>query len=182
MFVNGIDLHREFVYHGKTLALDAAYIDSDTIEVMLMDKANPAIEYERRRTSDPEKAERIYNEIRYNYADQPYAALSGKYAQLRDDLKKALKAAEESDTPEDGGTCNFDAPSIVAPRWIQKKVIQAAKEAGTTAYKWDCFGETKYVFGVPGGGQASRRTRKAEAMLDCLTKLGYETLMYCSID
>ena len=45
-YVNGLDLHREFAYHGKQLILDASYISANTIEVMLMDAKDSAVEYE----------------------------------------------------------------------------------------------------------------------------------------
>ena len=59
------------------------------------------------------------------------ATLTGKYAKLRDDLRKALDAGRQAEqqNPEDGGTCNFDAASISLPRWNRAKVEQAAKEA-----------------------------------------------------
>ena len=34
-----------------------------------------------------------------------------------------------ADFGEDGGTCNFDSPSLLLPRWQEKKIKQAAKEA-----------------------------------------------------
>ncbi len=181
-YVNGLDLHREFIYHGKRLILDASYISANTIEVMLMDAKDSAIEYECKRTNDPDEAERIYNDIRYRYADQPHKKLTGAYAKLREDLKAALYVAELTDDPEDGGTCNFDSPGIIQNGWRESMVRQAAKEAGTTVFKWKPYGVTCWVFGVPGGGQANRRSRKAEAMTQCLKDLDYDAISYSAMD
>ena len=180
--VNGLDLHREFKYHGRQLVLDACYVENGIIEVMLMDSKNPAIEHEVKRTKDPDEAERIYNDIRSRYEDQPYKKLSEPYAKLRDDLIKVMEIGRQADSPEDGGTCNFDAPAIVGNGWRESMVRQAAKEAGTTVFKWNPYNNTLWVFGVPGGGQGNRRTRKAEAMTKALAGLGYDALEYSVMD
>lgn len=181
-YVNGIDLHREFTYHGKKMILDACYLNSETIEVMLMESADPANEYECIQTKDPEEAEKIYNDIRWRYQDQPHKKLTGAYAKLRDDLRAVVEVAKKKDHGEDGGTCNFDSPAIVMRGWRESMVKQAAKEAGITVFKWNPYSNTCWVFGVPGGGQANRRSRKAEAMTDALIDLGYDAIMYSSMD
>ena len=135
-----------------------------------------------------EEAEKQYNDLleQYTVRNKPVKPiekpLTGKYKKLSEDLKTALVEAKKADTGEDEGTCNFDAPAIIAPRWREDKVKQAAKEAGTTAFKWDWFGQTKYVFGVPTNAQGNRRTRVAGAMNYALMNMGYETLLYCAMD
>lgn len=182
MFINGMNLHREMKYHGRQIVIDATYIDDDLIEIACIDKEDPAIEHEIKRTRDPEEAERIYNDMRYRYSNQPHAELKGKYKKLRNDLFRAMEVGRQADSPEDGGTCNFDAPAIEAPRWIESMVKQAAKEAGTSAFKWKLYRKCFYVFAVPEGGQANRRSRKAEAMTRYLESIGYSALTYSSMD
>lgn len=177
--ING-RLHREMIYKGKQIIIDACEIESGWIEVMTMYKGGKEIESVK--VKDIDEAERAWNEMRYKYENQEEAELKGKYKQLRDDLVKAVEAGKAADFGEDGGTCNFDAPAIIAPRWREDKVKQAAREAGTDAFKWDWFGQTKYVFGVPTNAQGNRRTRVAGAMNYALMNMGYETLLYCAMD
>ena len=143
-------------------------------------------EYECVRTDTIDEAKQVYDDFMEKYTTPPAEPiekpLTGKYKKLSEDLKKALAEAKKADFGEDGGTCNFDAPAIYAPRWRADKVEQAAKEAGTTAFKWDWFGRTKFVFGVPTNAQGNRRTRVASAMRNALMEMGYETIMYMSMD
>ena len=133
-------------------------------------------------TKEQQTAIDMFREYRFKYQDQPYKALTGDYAKLRDDLKALQKVAEEADSSEDGGTCNFDAPAIKWNRANEKKMKQAAKEAGTNVFKRNLFNSTMWVFSVPGGGQANRRSRKAEAMTDYLKSKGYDAMTYCQAD
>lgn len=107
--------------------------------------------------------------------------LKGKYAKLRDDLIAALESgrAAEAATPNDGGTCNFDSPTIDLPRWQAEKIKQAAEEAGTHCYKW--FGST-WVFSPRTRAQGFARTRNAVAIKDKLCEFGYESYMYYAMD
>ena len=116
----------------------------------------------------------------YRYPESD--ALKGKYAKLRDDLIIALAAAKEADASEDGGTCNHDAPSICLPRWIEAKVEQAAREAGTSCFKWGLFGGARYVFNPMSSGQGNRRCRASEAMCKALESAGYQVTEYCAMD
>ena len=87
-------------------------------------------------------AERAYNNMITLYAlrDDENPPLKGKYATLRDDLRAALKIAEEAAAAvEDSGTCNMDAAAIRLPRWRESLVEQAAEEAGTGCFKWESF-------------------------------------------
>ena len=107
--------------------------------------------------------------------------LTGKYAKLRDDLIAALAAGRsaEEKTPNDGGTCNFDSPTIDLPRWQSEKIKQAAQAAGTHCYKW--FGST-WVFSPRTRAQGYARTRNAEAAKNKLCELGYQAYMYYAMD
>ena len=110
------------------------------------------------------------------------APLSGKYAKLAEDLRKAAAvgraAAERSD---DGGTCNFDAATIRLSGWIQAKVEQAAREAGIRCFVWNLWGSKSFVFPI-NCGQGNARTAGAEAMSEYLKNAGYEAGMYYQMD
>lgn len=133
-----------------------------------------------------EDAEKIYNAMIKRYTTPPVEEvekpLTGKYKKLSDDLKIAYEMAKEFDQGEDGGTCNFDSPSLYLPRWIEKKVKQAAKEAGTSAWKWDLYGKAHYVIHPPTHGQANRRSRVSEAMCKILEDMGYDVFEYSAMD
>lgn len=134
-------------------------------------------------------ARRLYSELLHKLtAPKPQQAaakpLTGKYAKLRDDLKAALAAgrAVEDDDPEDGGACNFDAASLLLPRWKEALVEQAAEEAGTGCFTWSLFGKKRFVFRPNTNGQANARSRNAEAMTDALARMGYQAFCYQQLD
>ena len=177
--ING-HFHKELIYHGKQIIIDACELDSGYIEVMTMYQGGKEIESIK--VQDMDEAERAFNDMRYRYENQEEAELKGKYAKLRDDLIKAVEAGREADNGEDGGTCNFDSPSLLLPRWQEKKVKQACKEAGITCFKWDLFGGARFVFSTPTSAQANRNCRVSKAMCDVLSGCGYDVLEYCSSD
>lgn len=128
-------------------------------------------------------------EIRHPYhkEPQPPKPLTGRYAKLRDDIITALaigRAAEDQEFQRngDGGTCNFDSPALTLPRWSAEKIKQAAKEAGTSAYKWTLYGSTRWVIVPDSHCQAEPRSVCAEAMRDCFRALGYDAYMYYQAD
>ena len=176
--------HRNLIYKGQPIIIDACYISSKTIEIMVMYSSGTrsGVEIESKLTEDLDEAELMYNTFCRKYEEQEERELTGKYAKLRDDLKKAVEAGKAADQGEDGGTCNFDAPSISLPRWIEKKVKQAAKEAGTRAWKWDRWGGASFVFSTPTNAQANRNSRVSEAMCKVLTDCGYDVLEYSAMD
>lgn len=108
--------------------------------------------------------------------------LTGKYAKLRDDLRKVYKIGKAAAAQvDDGGTCNFDAPSISLPRWQSAKVKQACKEAGCGCFEWKSFGR-RWIISFRIAGQAYKRETAAEAMTKALAGMGYDALTYCAID
>lgn len=135
-----------------------------------------------------EEAEEQYNDMVHRYTElykpkEPeYKPLTGKYKKLSEDLKAAIETAKLFDNGEDGGTCNFDSPSLALPRWNESKVKQAAKEAGTSCFKWELYGGARYVFTPPTRAQGNRRCRVSEAMCKALTDLQYDVLEYCAMD
>lgn len=110
--------------------------------------------------------------------------LTGKYAQLRDDLILALTvgSAVEAANPEDGGTCNFETLQLYLPRWKHKLVEQAAKEAGTRGFTTTAYGSKIWLFPPNTNGQANARTRNAEAMAKIMHQRGYDASVWYQMD
>lgn len=108
--------------------------------------------------------------------------LTGRYKKLAEDLKEALAYGLERAGTDDGGTCNFDSPTLYLPHWNRKKVEAAANTAGVGCFMWSSFSKRCYVFSVPGVGQGYTRTNAAEAMKDFLKYRGYDAGMYYQMD
>ena len=128
-------------------------------------------------------------EIRHPYHKEPQQPkpLTGRYAKLRDDIITALAIGRAAEAQElqrngDGGTCNFDSPALILPRWNAAKIQQAAKEAGTSAYKWTLYGSVRWIIEPDSRCQAEPRSVGAEAMRDVFAALGYDASMYYQAD
>lgn len=181
--------HEEYTLKGRRVILDTAEIAPSVYETMLMTSGG-YVEIASMTASTEAEALSHFSVIRAAYPpDKPKAkkapgALTGRYAKLRDDLKKALDAgrAAEDASPEDDGTCNFDSASLSLPRWNAEKVKQAAKEAGTGCFIWNCYGSRQFVFGPNTSAQANARSRNAEAMTAALRSMGYDAMDYCQMD
>ena len=108
--------------------------------------------------------------------------LTGKYAKLAKDLKAALDYGASKRGADDGGTCNFDSPTLYLPRWNKEKIKEAAKAAGLRCFEWKPYGRTFWTFSVPCAGQGYTRTNAAEAMSAYLGDIGYDAGMYYQTD
>lgn len=108
--------------------------------------------------------------------------LTGKYAKLAKDLKAALDYGASKMGADDGGTCNFDSPTLYLPRWNKDKIKEAAKAAGLRCSEWKPYGRTFWTFSVPCAGQGCTRTNAAEAMSAYLGDIGYDAGMYYQTD
>ena len=179
--------HEELKSGGKQIIIDLCQIGSVYEAMVLNARTGDAIDEYRSR--DFETAVNAFYKMVEKFPSdktkKPAAAvLTGKYAKLRDDLRRALAAgrAAEKANPEDGGTCNFDSAAIRLPRWNAAKVEQAAKEAGTSCFDWILFGGKRYVFSPDSKAQANARSRNAEAMTKALKAMGYEAMDYCQAD
>lgn len=124
---------------------------------------------------------RIHREYIAKYTAKA-VELPERYKQLTEDLKSAIKAAKAVAGGEDGGTCNFDSMMLAAPKWNQKFIEAAAKEAGIRVFDTRIFRCKYYVFSVPFGGQGNARTRQAEAMAQAMRSAGYDASVYYQID
>ena len=165
--------------NGRPAILSAVELPGGKFEVMLLTKDATADEIRSAQCETEKVALLIFNEMRDQYH---VPELTGRYKKLAADLKDALAYGLEHAGTDDGGTCNFDAPTLHLPRWNQKMVEAAAKEAGTGCFQWKAFSKSVYVFSVPGVGQGYTRTCAAEAMSDFLKDRGYDAGMYYQMD
>lgn len=189
--LNDNTLHDEISYQGKPLTVDTCMLEqylNNPYETMALRPGGKEIECIRSATE--EDARRVHSLMLKKYtqpAEQTTpkapAPLTGKYAKLRDDLLAAYDETEHIEQTEDGGTCNFDAPVLHLDRWDSKKIKQAAKEAGGSAFKWTWGSRVMgWVFSPRSSGQANRRSRRAEAISEALKAKGYNAGMYYAMD
>nr|DAG45997.1 MAG TPA: hypothetical protein [Caudoviricetes sp.] len=174
----------EYTHNGRRVILGACELAANRYETMLMYPNGQEITY--RTASTEADALRDFEVILAAYpADKKPEApkpLTGKYAKLRDDLRKVYEIGKAAAAQvDDGGTCNFDAPSISLPRWQSAKVKQACKEAGCGCFEWKSFGR-RWIISFRIAGQAYKRETAAEAMTKALAGMGYDALTYCAID
>lgn len=178
--------HTERIYKGKKIFIDMAELSRGRYEVMALRSSGYDLAVVE--TSDHAAAVAAYEQMLQDFPeDGEPKPLTGKYAKLRDDIRAALasgQAAEDAE-PEDGGTCNFDAPALKLPseKWNGKMVEQAIREAGSGCFSWRPFRGKKYrVLRINSYAQGNARTRNAEAVAAALTAAGYDCLMYYQID
>lgn len=172
---------------GQNIIIDAAEIRPGQFEVMAM--WPNGLDFDFVTVYTLEDAKKTYKKMLKKYTkpqkpEGPPAPLSGKYAKLRDDLREALQAGRHAETcnPEDGGSCNFDSAALHLPRWKKELIQQAAREANTSCFTWNCFGEKLYVFRPDTFSQGNARSRNAEAMTRALSRMGYDAMDYCQAD
>lgn len=175
--------HTEYKHNGRRVILDTCELAPGKYETMLLYPNGHEIACRTARTEADALAD--FDELLTAYpADTKPAApkpLTGKYAKLRDDLRKVYEIGKAAAAQvEDGGTCNLDAPSLLLPRWQSAKVKQACEEAGGDYFRWGY--SNRYVICLRLPGQAYKRETAAEAMTKALTAMGYDALTYCAID
>ena len=164
---------------GKPAVLSTVELEHGVFETMLASK-DFADEYAVIRSDSEAQAISDFKRIRKLFHVAP---LYGKYAELAEALKKAhADGLIASYGVDDGGTCNFDAPTITLKGWPEAKVKQAAKVAGVGCFVWNLWGSKRYVFSVPVAAQANARTVAAEAMCKSLKAAGYDAGMYYQAD
>lgn len=169
--------------NGVHIIIDAAEIAPDRFEVAALRTGGGELAMIDAYSLD--EARSAYNQLYDRYvapATKPETKpLTGKYAQLRDDLRAVYKIGQEAAAQvEDTGTCNMDAPALRLTRWNAAKVEQACKEAGGGCFKWSCFNRFVICFPIP--GQACKVETAAEAMTKALREMGYDALTYCQMD
>ena len=179
--------HKEITHRGRPAIVDVAELFGE-FEVMTFRPDGDEIDC--KTFADETEAVKAAKAMTRKYADkkpQPPKPLTGRYAKLRDDIMTALEAGRAAEAQEfqrngDGGTCNFDSPALTLPRWSAEKIQQAAKEAGTSAYKWTLYGSTRWVIVPDSRCQAEPRSTNAKLMRDVFSALGYDAVMYYQAD
>lgn len=164
---------------GREAILSASKIGENKYEVMLYRDGLEMEELHTAQCSTERTALDIFREMKEQYHTPP---LTGRYQKLAEDLKAALEYGLEHAGEDDGGTCNFDSPTLYLPRWKKQMVQTAAKAVGLGCSIWKAFSKSVYVFSVPGVGQGYTRTYAAEAMSKFLGELGYDSGMYYQMD
>lgn len=160
---------------GSSATLSAVQLSDGAYETMLLshdDRGEEIVSYQ---STSAEDALYFFNEIKDKYH---VPELAGKYKKLADDLKAALAYGLEHMGTDDGGTSNFDAPTLTLPDWDKKLVEAATRAAGVDCFEWELWDSKSYVFTILGVGQGYTRTYASEAMSHYLKKLGYEAGMY----
>lgn len=164
---------------GRTATLSAVQLPGGMYEVMLLPDGGEGEEITSYQSSSLEDVLCCFEEIKEKYH---VPDLTGQYKKLADDLKAALAYGLEHKGTDDGGTSNFDAPTVSLPGWDKLLVETAAKMAGTRCFEWKLGASRSYIFSIPGVGQGYPRTKAAEAMSRYLRGLGYDAGMYYQID
>ena len=167
------------LFDGRTATLSAVQLTDGSCEVLLCTNDAQKEEVAGRACRSTQEAMYCFQEI---YERYHFPELTGRYRELSEDLKAALAYGLERAGTDDGGTSNFDAPTLHLPGWDRKMVEQAAKQAGTFCSIWEAVSESCYIFAVPGVGQGYTRTNAAEAMRDYLRDKGYDAGMYDQMD
>lgn len=179
---NTIIARGEARYNGRPVIVSTVREPSGVYETGIFRRSD-WIDYKIWRTRSKEEALANHaHAVKICEMDEESRPLTGKYAKLAEDLRKAAATAEAYRDHEDGGTCNFDAPSLCLPRWSFREIKRAAKAAGLGVFSWKVGNHTRYVFSVPIPGQGNRRTEAAEAMTRELEALGYDALTYYQMD
>jgi hypothetical protein len=108
-------------------------------------------------------------------------------AKLTSDVTAALTIAREvAAKTDDGGTCNFDSPTLEFDRMpgpkARKQIEEAVNAAGLSGFWTKIMRCPVFVFGPGCGGQGNSRTAAAEAMRDHLKGNGWDVGMYYQCD
>ena len=112
------------------------------------------------------------------YAPQPNGLPAGEI--LIRALRRATVASMAHALDEDGGTCNFDSPTLDYKTcgMTRSAAEEAIKTAGLSCYDW---GKQLVITG-PFNGQGNRRTSMARAFSESLTQDGVAAGMYYQMD
>ena len=109
-----------------------------------------------------------------------------KYEELKIALERAKIQAEAARQDDDGGTCNFDSPTIdYRAMGMQKaKAIETIESVGLSCFDWTGYYGKVYGLVVCGmtAGQGNCRTAMAEAFHKSLVSDGINSGMYYQMD
>ena len=95
-------------------------------------------------------------------------------------LRRATVASVQHMRDDDGGTCNFDSPTLdyEAAGLTKNDAQRVIKSLGFASYDWE--GSLVIVGYFP--GQGNRRTNMAQAFCESMRKDGYASGMYYQMD
>ena len=103
-----------------------------------------------------------------------------KLSSLKYALQIAIYEASKHKNDEDGGTCNFDTPTLIlSSEWKESDGQRVFRSVGLRPYK--VAKNVYHVFDVA-EGQGFRRTAMAEAFRDCMVQLGYVSHVHYQMD
>lgn len=180
--------HEEYTCKGRHVTLDAAQLSPDFYETMLF-RSSDGLDITSKTAKTEAEALEQFAGIRAAYPpdnERPAPVpvqLSGKYAKLRDDVRKAAQIGREAAAQvDDSGTCNRDSAALLLPRWKEALVKQACKEADCGCFTWKPFGTKYFVVCACIPGQAYKQEVAAEAMTAAFREMGYDALTYCQMD
>lgn len=109
-----------------------------------------------------------------------------KYGMLKKALERAKIQADAARQDDDGGTCNFDSPTIdYRAMGMQKaKAIETIKSVGLSCFDWTGYYGKVYGLVICGmtAGQGNCRTAMAEAFHNSLIRQGIASGMYYQMD
>lgn len=109
-----------------------------------------------------------------------------KYEELRKALESAKLQAEAARQEDDGGTCNFDSPTLDyrAMHMLKAKAIETIKSAGLSCFDWTGYYGKCYGLVICGmtAGQGNCRSAMAEAFHRSLIADGINSGMYYQMD
>lgn len=116
--------------------------------------------------------------------EELYAPRNGESLPAEEILSRALRRATVAcmahANDEDGGTCNFDSPTLdyESCGMARDDAERVIKAVGLSCYDW----EKQLVITGPFGGQANRRTNMARAFYESMTEDGVAAGMYYQMD
>ena len=103
-----------------------------------------------------------------------------KTLELKSALLIAKIEAEKFKDTDDGGTCNFDTPTLKLPsEWTNLMLDVAFQRTGLSYER--VSKETIFIYGAV-EGQGFRRTTMAEAFRDSLVASGYVSYVHYQMD
>lgn len=176
--ING-KYHTERICKGEKIVIDIAEI-CGRYEIAVLGKGGKELEMDTARTI--QEAREIYNVYLKKYPESP-APLTGKYKQLSEDIRKAIKAGQAAEVGviDRYGSSNIDSVIIYLPRWNRDKIRQAAKEAGVNVVVSE-YSSRGILLDPVTSGQGQRRTVNVRAMKKSLEDAGYNVSIYYCMD
>ena len=109
-----------------------------------------------------------------------------KYEALKKALEKAKICSEQARQDDDGGTCNFDSPTLDyrAMGMSKQKAIETIEQTGLSCFEWHGWSGRILGLVICGmtAGQGNCRTAMAEAFHKSLTADGIASGMYYQCD